>query len=46
MHYSLIAWLVDTFIVIRPKCGYRADRDASAAINIILHYMIIHNIHV
>jgi len=29
-----------------PKCGYRANRDASAARNIMLRYPTIHNIHV
>ena len=29
-----------------PKYGYRADRDASTARNIMLHYLAIHNIHV
>ena len=27
-----------------PECGYRADRDASAARNIMLRYLTIHKI--
>ena len=29
-----------------PECGYWADRDASAARNIMLRYLIIRNTHV
>jgi len=29
-----------------PKCGYRVDRDASVARNIMLRYLTIHYVHV
>jgi len=29
-----------------PECGYQADRDASAARNIMLRYLTVRNIHV